>query len=236
VLELSQLDIYHGDLHALWNVSLTVRDGEITTLIGSNGAGKSTTLMAIAGLLRPAKGMISFDNVRLDRLPAHKIVDAGISMVPEGRRLFPEMTVSGNLAIGAFIEKARAEKHETMEWVYEVFPKLRERANQRASTLSGGEQQMLAIGRALMSQPKLLLIDELSLGLAPVVVEKIAEVLKQINKAKGIGIFVVEQNVQMALELADRGYIIENGRIVGSGDARVLLESEDVKEAYLGIA
>lgn len=236
MLELSQIDVYHGDLQALWNVSLTVQDSEITVLIGSNGAGKSTTLMAIAGLLRPARGTISFDGVRVDKLPAHSIVDRGISVVPEGRRVFPEMTVSGNLEIGAFIEKARHEKQQTKEWVYGIFPKLRERAKQRASTLSGGEQQMLAIGRALMSRPKLLLIDELSLGLAPVVVEKISEVLKEINKTKGIGIFLVEQNVQMALELADRGYIIENGRIVGSGDARTLLDSEDVKEAYLGIA
>ena len=236
MLELSQLDIYHGDLQALWNVSLTVRDREITTLIGSNGAGKSTALMAIAGLLKPAKGTISFNGVRLDKLPAHKIVDIGISMVPEGRRVFPEMTVTGNLEIGAFVGQARRERQKTMEWVYEVFPKLRDRARQQASTLSGGEQQMLAIGRALMSRPRLLLIDELSLGLAPVVVEKISEVLREINKANGIGIFLVEQNVQMALELADTGYIIENGRIVGHGDAGTLLESKEVKEAYLGIA
>jgi len=235
VLELIDLDIYHGDLQALWGVSLAIRDGDITTLIGSNGAGKSSTLMAIMGLLRPARGSMLFDGVRLDKLAPHKIVELGISMVPEGRRLFPEMSVRQNLEIGAFIDKARRAKHETMEWIYEVFPILKERADQRASTLSGGEQQMLAIGRALMSQPKLLLVDELSLGLAPVVVEKISDVLKGINKEKGIGIFLVEQNVQMALELADRGYIIENGRIVGQGEARVLLESEEVKGAYLGI-
>ena len=235
MLELIDLDIYHGDLQALWGVSLAIRDGDITTLIGSNGAGKSSTLMAIMGLLRPARGNILFDGVRLDKLAPHRIVEMGISLVPEGRRLFPEMTVKGNLEIGAFIDKARRAKHETMEWIYEVFPILKERADQRASTLSGGEQQMLAIGRALMSQPKLLLVDELSLGLAPVVVEKISDVLKGINKEKGIGIFLVEQNVQMALELADRGYIIENGRIVGQGEARVLLESEEVKGAYLGI-
>jgi len=236
VLELSGLDIYHGDLQALWGVSLTVRDREITTLIGSNGAGKSTTLMAITGLLRPAKGSILFDGTRIDKLAAHKIVELGISMVPEGRRLFPEMSVRQNLEIGAFIGKARRAKYETMDWIYEIFPILKARAEQQASTLSGGEQQMLAIGRALMSQPKLLLVDELSLGLAPVVVEKISDVLKEINKSRGIGIFLVEQNVQMALELADIGYIIENGRIVGQGEAEALLESEEVKEAYLGIA
>jgi branched-chain amino acid transport system ATP-binding protein len=236
VLELSKVDIYHGDLQALWGVSLFVRDGEITTLIGSNGAGKSTTLMAITGLLRPAKGSILFDGARIDTLAPHKIVELGISMVPEGRRLFPEMSVRQNLEIGAFIAKARRAKYETMEWIYEIFPILKARADQQASTLSGGEQQMLAIGRALMSQPKLLLVDELSLGLAPVVVEKISDVLKEINKSRGIGIFLVEQNVQMALELADTGYIIENGRIVGQGNAKSLLESEEVKEAYLGIA
>ena len=236
MLELSGLDIYHGDLQALWGVSLTVRDREITTLIGSNGAGKSTTLMAITGLLRPAKGSILFDGTRIDKLAAHKIVELGISMVPEGRRLFPEMSVRQNLEIGAFIGKARRAKYETMDWIYEIFPILKARAEQQASTLSGGEQQMLAIGRALMSQPKLLLVDELSLGLAPVVVEKISDVLKEINKSRGIGIFLVEQNVQMALELADIGYIIENGRIVGQGEAEALLESEEVKEAYLGIA
>jgi branched-chain amino acid transport system ATP-binding protein len=235
VLELIDLDIYHGDLQALWGVSLAIRDEDITTLIGSNGAGKSSTLMAIVGLLKPARGTILFDVVRLDKLAPHRIVELGISMVPEGRRLFPEMSVRQNLEIGAFIDKARRAKHETMEWIYEVFPILKERAGQRASTLSGGEQQMLGIGRALMSQPKLLLVDELSLGLAPVVVEKISDVLKGINKEKGIGIFLVEQNVQMALELADRGYIIENGRVVGQGEARVLLESEEVKGAYLGI-
>lgn len=236
MLELSGLDIYHGDLQALWGVSLTVRDREITTLIGSNGAGKSTTLMAITGLLRPSKGSILFDGTRIDKLAAHKIVELGISMVPEGRRLFPEMSVRQNLEIGAFIGKARRAKYETMDWIYEIFPILKARAEQQASTLSGGEQQMLAIGRALMSQPKLLLVDELSLGLAPVVVEKISDVLKEINKSRGIGIFLVEQNVQMALELADIGYIIENGRIVGQGEAEALLESEEVKEAYLGIA
>jgi len=235
MLEIRQVDVFHGDLQALWGVSLMVEESRITTLIGSNGSGKSTTLATIAGLLKPAKGMVSFKGEKLNKLPTHKIVELGISMVPEGRRLFPEMTVKDNLEMGAIPKRARQSKNETMNWIYEVFPILNERATQRADTLSGGEQQMLAIGRALMSQPELLLVDELSLGLAPVVVQKISRILKSINKTKGIGIFLVEQNVPMALELADKGYIIENGRIVGEGDAKALLNSEQVKEAYLGM-
>lgn len=235
MLEIRQVDVFHGDLQALWGVSLMVEENRITTLIGSNGSGKSTTLATIAGLLKPAKGMVSFKGEKLNKLPTHKIVELGISMVPEGRRLFPEMTVKDNLEMGAIPKRARQSKNETMNWIYEVFPILNERASQRADTLSGGEQQMLAIGRALMSQPELLLVDELSLGLAPVVVQKISRILKSINKTKGIGIFLVEQNVPMALELADKGYIIENGRIVGEGDAKALLNSEQVKEAYLGM-
>jgi branched-chain amino acid transport system ATP-binding protein len=235
MLEIRQVDVFHGDLQALWGVSLMVEENRITTLIGSNGSGKSTTLATIAGLLKPAKGMVSFKGEKLNKLPTHKIVELGISMVPEGRRLFPEMTVKDNLEMGAIPKRARQSKNETMNWIYEVFPILNERATQRADTLSGGEQQMLAIGRALMSQPELLLVDELSLGLAPVVVQKISRILKSINKTKGIGIFLVEQNVPMALELADKGYIIENGRIVGEGDAKALLNSEQVKEAYLGM-
>jgi branched-chain amino acid transport system ATP-binding protein len=235
MLEIRQVDVFHGDLQALWGVSLMVEENRITTLIGSNGSGKSTTLATIAGLLKPAKGMVSFKGEKLNKLPTHKIVELGISMVPEGRRLFPEMTVKDNLEMGAIPKRARQSKNETMNWIYEVFPILNERAYQRADTLSGGEQQMLAIGRALMSQPELLLVDELSLGLAPVVVQKISRILKSINKTKGIGIFLVEQNVPMALELADKGYIIENGRIVGEGDAKALLNSEQVKEAYLGM-
>jgi len=235
MLEIRQVDVFHGDLQSLWDVSLMVEENRITTLIGSNGSGKSTTLATIAGLLKPAKGMVSFKGEKLNKLPTHKIVELGISMVPEGRRLFPEMTVKDNLEMGAIPKRARQSKNETMNWIYEVFPILNERATQRADTLSGGEQQMLAIGRALMSQPELLLVDELSLGLAPVVVQKISRILKSINKTKGIGIFLVEQNVPMALELADKGYIIENGRIVGEGDAKALLNSEQVKEAYLGM-
>ena len=235
MLKIHQIDVFHGDLQALWGVSLMVEENRITTLIGSNGSGKSTTLATIAGLLKPAKGEIFFKGESLDKLPTHRIVELGISMVPEGRRLFPEMTVKDNLEMGAITKRARNSKQETMRWIYEIFPILKERAIQRADTLSGGQQQMVAIGRALMSQPELLLVDELSLGLAPVVVQKISSTLKSINKTKGIGIFLVEQNVPMALELADKGYIIENGRIVGEGDAKALLNSEQVKEAYLGM-
>jgi branched-chain amino acid transport system ATP-binding protein len=235
MLEIHQIDVFHGDLQALWDVSLLVEENKITTLIGSNGSGKSTTLIAVSGLLKPTRGTISFKGERLDKLPAHRIVELGISMVPEGRRLFPEMTVKDNLEMGATTKRARSSKNETMKWIYDIFPILRDRYTQRADTLSGGEQQMLAIGRALMSQPELLLVDELSLGLAPVVVLKISRILKSINETRGIGIFLVEQNVPMALELADKGYIIENGRIVGEGNAKALLESEQVKEAYLGM-
>jgi len=235
MLEISQINVFHGDLQALWDVSLLVEDKKVTTLIGSNGSGKSTTLTTIAGLLRPARGTISYKGKRLDKLPAHSIVELGISMVPEGRRLFPEMSVKDNLEMGAITRRARTSKNETIKWIYDIFPILKDRNAQRADTLSGGEQQMLAIGRALMSQPELLLVDELSLGLAPVVVQKISRMLKSVNETKGIGIFLVEQNVSMALELADKGYIIENGSIVGEGDAKVLLESEQVKEAYLGM-
>jgi branched-chain amino acid transport system ATP-binding protein len=234
MLEISKIDVYYGDLQALWDVSLTIGDGEIVALVGSNGAGKSTIVKTISGLLKPRSGSISYNGIRLDKLPAHKMVELGIAMVPEGRRLFPEMSVLENLEVGAFVSQARKTKDETISRVYHIFPVLKDRVSQVAGTLSGGEQQMLAIGRALMSQPKLLLIDELSLGLAPLLVRSLSQVIRQINKS-GVTLLVVEQNVRMTLELADRGYIIENGRIVDQGDARVLLGSEQVKHAYLGI-
>jgi branched-chain amino acid transport system ATP-binding protein len=234
MLEVSNIDVYYGDFQALWDVSLAVGDGEIVTLIGSNGAGKSTTLKTISGLLKPKTGSITYDGIRLDRLPAHKIVELGICMVPEGRRLFPQMSILENLEVGAFLSQARQVKGDTLNWVYEIFPVLRERAKQPAGILSGGEQQMLAIARGLMSQPKLLLLDEMSLGLGPLLVQDISQVINEINKLKGITIFLVEQNVRMALALADRGYILENGRIVDQGDAKVLWSSDNVKKAYLG--
>jgi len=233
VLAISNLDVYYGDLQALWGVSLSVEDGSVVTLVGSNGAGKSTLMQAITGLIRPKAGSITFDGLRLDKLPAHRIVKSGVCMVPEGRRLFPRMTILENLEVGA--STARKARQETLGWVYEVFPILEARSRQQAGTLSGGEQQMLAIGRALMSRPKLLLVDEMSLGLSPLATQSIAQVIKGLNESRRLTILLVEQDVQLALSLANKGYVIENGRIVGQGDAKDLLCSEEIKEAYLGM-
>jgi branched-chain amino acid transport system ATP-binding protein len=235
MLRLKNLDVFYGDMQALWDVSLEIKKGSITALIGSNGAGKSTLQMTICGLLRPARGEIRLGEVRLDRQSPDKIVDLGISMVPEGRRLFPEMSVLDNLKMGAYTARARKEIPGNMEWIFGIFPKLKERSAQSAETLSGGEQQMLAIARSLMSAPKIIMLDELSLGLAPLVVQEFSRVLKDINRKKGITVFVVEQNVQMALELADHAYIMENGRITGGGVASELLASQEVREAYLAL-
>ena len=235
MLEINRLDVYYGDLQALWDVSLAIDEGKIATLVGSNGAGKSTVMKVITGLLKPKNGTAFFNNLRIDHLPPHRIVEMGICMVPEGRRLFPNMSVLENLEVGASPGGARRIRASTLARVYEVFPLLRERARQKAGTLSGGEQQMLAIGRALMSRPKLLLIDEMSLGLSPIVVQEISRVLKEINQSEKLTILLVEQDVQLALSLAEQGYIIENGRIVGQGNSSDLLNNEQVKEAYLGI-
>ncbi len=235
MLEASNISAFYGDLQALWNISLTIREGEIVTLIGSNGAGKSTIMKSIAGLVRPKDGNIVFRGVRLDRLPAHKIVDLGISMVPEGRRLFPEMTVLENLEVGASTKAASRLRDSQLHWVHELFPILGERSKQIAGTLSGGEQQMLAIGRALMSQPKLLLIDEMSLGLSPIIVERILEVIQDVNRTKKLTIALVEQDVGIALSVAGRGYIIEHGRIVAEGDTKRLHGDGRLMEAYLGV-
>jgi branched-chain amino acid transport system ATP-binding protein len=236
MLEISHMDVYYGDLQALWDVSLTIGDGEIVTLIGSNGAGKSTLMNSISGLLKLGAGSIHFDGVRLDRVPAHRIVELGISMVPEGRRIFPQMSVLDNLEVGASISPARKVRQNTLNWIYEFFPILRERAEQRAGTLSGGEQQMLAISRALMSQPKILLIDEMSLGLSPLLVQELSRVIQGINRLRQLTVFLVEQDVQLALSVAHRGYVIENGRIVNQGDAKLLLCNARIKETYLGLA
>lgn len=234
MLEVNNIDVYHGDLQALWGVSLTIQEGEMVALIGANGAGKSTIVETISGLLTPATGSVIFNGTRLDREPTHRIVRLGICLVPEERQLFPGMTVLENLELGAFIPESRKIKDETLKSIYELFPVLKARSNQAAGTLSGGEQQMLAIGRGLMSRPKFLMLDEPSLGLGPLVVKAIFEVIHQINKS-GVGILLVEQNVRIALGLAKRAYIVENGRIAGHGDARSLLNDKHVKEAYLGI-
>jgi len=227
--------VYYGDLQALWNISMTVEDGSIVTLVGSNGAGKSTLIKAITGLLKPRAGKIYFNDVSLEHLPPHQIVEQGVSLVPEGRRLFPGMSILENLEVGASPASARKVRHHNLSWIYEIFPILKERSRQLAGTLSGGEQQMLAIGRALMSAPKLLLIDEMSLGLSPIVVQELSRILKEINQSKKLTILLVEQDVHLALALSDMGYIIENGRIIGQGNSCDLLNSEQVREAYLGL-
>jgi len=235
MLEVKGIDVYYGDLQALWGVSLTVQSGEIVALVGPNGAGKSTLIKAIAGILKPARGTMTFDGQQLDRRPPHAMPQMGIAMVPEGRRLFAEMSVLENLEMGAYNSRARKVKDDTAAWVHTVFPVLKERKRQAAGTLSGGEQQMLAIGRALMSLPKLLLIDEVSLGLSPLLSQNLFRVIEEIRDSRGITVFLVEQNVRMALAAADRGYIIENGRVVSEDKASALLNSEHIKEAYMGL-
>ena len=235
MLRVEHVDVRYGDLQVLWDVNLHVDEGEIVALVGSNGAGKSTLIRTIAGLVRPSPGAIYYGDALLNDKPPHEIAKAGISMVPEGRRLFPKMTVLQNLEMGAFLKKARPRKEATLDWVYEIFPILKTRAGQPAGLLSGGEQQMLAIGRALMGRNHFLLLDELSLGLSPLLVKQIFDVLVTINGA-GITLFIVEQNVPMTLKIANRAYILETGRIKGEGIARELMESEHVKEAYLGMS
>ncbi|HUL29635.1 MAG TPA: ABC transporter ATP-binding protein [Thermodesulfobacteriota bacterium] len=235
MLKIESLNVKYGDIQALWDVSLEVNAGEIVALIGSNGAGKSTLLKTIAGLLKSHSGRMEYNGILLNSKSPNKIVELGISMVLEGRRLFPKMTALENLEVGAYLKKARLHRQSTLDWIWKVFPVLKERSEQMAGSLSGGEQQMLAIGRALMARNKFLILDEMSLGLSPLLVKTIFKILLQINKS-GISIFNVEQNVPMTLKIAHRAYILENGHIVGHGDARSLLKSPQVKEAYLGIS
>jgi len=232
MLELEGVNAGYKDLQVLWGVSLRVEEGELVALVGPNGAGKTTTLRIISGLLRPTAGTVRFRGAPLDREPPHRIVEMGISQVPEGGRVFTGMSVEENLELGAFTPRARKEKDQTLRWVYQLFPRLEERKKQRAGTLSGGERQMLAIGRALMSQPRLLLLDEPSFGLAPLIVEQIFGMISEINR-QGVAVLLVEQNVRAALELAQRAYVIENGRIVGEGSGDALLSFESVRSAYL---
>ena len=234
VLELRDVHVYYGAIHALKGVSLEVRVGEIVTLIGANGAGKSTTLRAINGLNRPRQGTISFDGADITAASPHTIVKGGIAQSPEGRRLFPRMTVIENLEMGAFQRTDREQLGPDMERVFELFPRLYERRTQKAGTMSGGEQQMCAIGRALMARPKLLLLDEPSMGLAPIFVEKIFEIVIEIN-SQGTPVLLVEQNALMALDVARRGYVMETGAITLSGDAATLKNDPKVQKAYLGI-
>jgi branched-chain amino acid transport system ATP-binding protein len=234
MLEVENINVFYGDAQALWDVSFTVNQGEIVTLVGSNGAGKSTTLKAISGLVPPLTGEIRFEKTPIDRVPAYRIVEMGIAHIPEGRRLWPGLTVRENLELGAYIKAVRSLREETVEWVFKLFPRLKERLNQLAGTLSGGEQQMLAIGRGLLSKPKLLILDEPSLGLAPLLVDEVLETIQKIN-GKGVTILLIEQNVNRALTISTRCYVLELGRIVLSGSGQDLLADERVKKAYLGL-
>jgi branched-chain amino acid transport system ATP-binding protein len=234
VLRMKNVDVFHGTFQALWNISLEVRRGEMLALIGANTAGKTTLLDAISGVLHPRSGSIEFLGKEIGRLDPYRIVEMGITQVPEGRCLFPEMTVLDNLIIGSYAGSARRKKEESLRIVYDLFPRLRERKRQVAKTLSGGEQQMVAIGRGLMAAPKLMLIDEMSLGLAPIVVDEIFKVLGKIRK-RGITVLFVEQNVNRTLQEADRAYILETGRVTLSGTAEDLRNNGEMKKAYFGI-
>ena len=232
ILNVENINVYYGAIHAVKNISFHVDEGEIVTLIGANGAGKTTTLQTISGLLHARSGSITFNDQNLAGIPAHKLVTKGLAQVPEGRRVFLQMSVEENLEMGAYV-RPNNEVDDSIAMVYEQFPRLKERRKQVAGTLSGGEQQMLAMGRALMSKPKLLMLDEPSMGLAPILVEQIFDIIQSLHKA-GTTILLVEQNAQMALSVADRGYVLETGRIVNSGAGLDLLNDESVKKAYLG--
>ncbi len=233
LLEVENMHSFYGHIHALRGVSLTVEEGEVVTLIGSNGAGKTTTLRSIHGILPPREGRVVFRGEEIQGLPAHDMIKRGIAQSPEGRKIFHRMTVTENLEMGAYHRNDRKKIQEDMARVYDLFPRLKERVKQEAGTMSGGEQQMLAIGRSLMSRPKLLLLDEPSMGLAPVLVERIFQVVEEINK-QGTTILLVEQNANIALEIATRGYVLETGRIVNTGSAEKLRQDPKVREAYLG--
>lgn len=232
MLEVQGLNTFYGKIQVLWDVSLQVQEGEIVAIVGSNGAGKTTLLNSILGLVRPASGSVTFLGRRIDGLPSHAIAEQGISIVPEGGRVFPDMNVRENLEMGAY--HAWGRRGEALEYVYQLFPRLKERERQLARTLSGGERQMLAIARALMSRPRLCLFDEPSYGLAPLMVREIFEIVQKIRE-QGVTVLLVEQNVRRALEIADRAYVLENGRICMEGECEELLESDHIRRAYLGM-
>ena len=232
MLEVNDINVYYGNIHAIKGVSFHVNEGEIISLIGANGAGKTTTLQTISGLLRSKTGSIKFMDQEISHLPAYKLPALGLAQVPEGRRVFLQMSVEDNLELGAYTQ-SKGSINDTMALIYERFPRLKERRKQMAGTLSGGEQQMLAMGRAMMSHPKMLMLDEPSMGLAPLLVEEIFELIKLLNES-GTTILLVEQNAQMALSIADRGYVLETGRIVSTADAKELLNDDAVRKAYLG--
>ncbi|HHH41024.1 MAG TPA: ABC transporter ATP-binding protein [Chloroflexi bacterium] len=234
MLEVQNLHTYYGNIHALRGISLTVDEGEIVTLIGANGAGKTTTLNTISGLLKPREGRVLLEGEEITDLPPHEIVKRGVVQAPEGRRIFARMTVMENLEIAAYTRTDKEGIRLDMERVFDLFPRLAERRNQLGGTLSGGEQQMLAIGRALMGKPRVLLLDEPSMGLAPLLVEEIFETIQQLNSEEGVTILLVEQNALMALSVAHRGYVLETGEVVLEGSAKELRENPDVRRAYLG--
>ncbi|MDR3604899.1 MAG: ABC transporter ATP-binding protein [Desulfomonilaceae bacterium] len=234
MLKVEGLNVSYGDLQVLWDVSFEVKEGEIVVLLGANGAGKSTTLKTVSSLVKPTVGSVEFLGVRLDRIPSHEVINYGLAHVPEGRRLFPDMTVEENLIVGSLTREAKSKRKKTLEWLYDIFPRLRERIKQPTGTLSGGEQQMVAIARGLMSLPKLIMFDEPSLGLAPIMVTEIFKVVEMVNR-EGVTVLLVEQNVHHTLAMCDRAYVLENGRITLSGTGEEFLNNDHIKEAYLGI-
>ena len=233
MLEIKDLEVYYGMIQAIKGISFEVNEGEVIALIGANGAGKTTILHTISGLIAPKKGSITFEGQEITKIPAHKIGENGLAQVPEGRRVFPSLSVLQNLKLGAYTRKDKKEIDDTLKMIYERFPRLEERKNQPAGTLSGGEQQMLAMGRALMSKPRIILMDEPSMGLSPIFVNEIFDIIKQVS-AGGTTVLLVEQNAKKALSIADRGYVLETGKIVKEGKASDLLNDEAVKKAYLG--
>ncbi len=234
MLEVNNVSTFYGRIQALWDVSLKIEEKEIVALVGANGAGKTTLLNTISGVIKPTSGTITFLGKRIDTLPPHEIVGLGISHIPESRRLFVDMSVKENLELGAYGKQAWKARHETLEEVYQLFPRLKERSGQLARTLSGGEQQMVAMGRGLMSRPKLCIIDEPSNGLSPILVREVFEIIQSLRE-RGITILLIEQNVRQTLEAADRAYVLENGRIVMEGDCATCLASEHIRKSYLGL-
>jgi len=234
MLKIKGLKVFYEKVQVLWDVSFNVKAGEVVTLLGSNGAGKSTTVKTIQGLLKPRSGSIRFTDKSIDGLPAYKIVGEGVALVPEGREIFPKMSVLENLILGAYVSRAKNLREDNLDWVLNLFPKLEERKKQLAGTMSGGEQQMLAIARALMSKPKFMMLDEPSLGLAPVIVLQVFEIIEKL-KEEGVTVLLVEQNIHHALEISDRAYIMEKGRIILEGEGSDLLNNHYVREAYLGM-
>ena len=234
MLKIDSVSAQYGDIKVLWEASLEISSKEMVTMVGSNGSGKTTLINTIMGMMHPAGGRIEFLGQPIHQLPPHKIVERGISLIPEGRKLFPDMTVVENLQLGAYFPNARKKIPETLRWVFELFPRLQERKDQLVGTLSGGEQQMVTVGRGLMSLPQLLLIDEPSMGLAPIVVAELFRTIRTINK-EGMTVFLVEQNARQAMEISDRTYVLENGRIVRAGMSKDLLKDDEIRKAYLGL-